>query len=217
MTSTDPCPGPAIDLSLLHGFRFTCRPGCGLCCYATPAASPSEQQTLLRLDPSVRFVGGSGAFRSRSLPARRWRLSVPRVGTVHRSFRPPVPLPGVPALDPRRGGLAGLPGLDLSRSDGGRARPVGAARTPRRTTGGSRRGARRHDGRGRERRAHPLRGCCSAVAAGSPQRRGPQKPQRARRPTALRLGSWDLPDGRRPVLHLSPRGIGRSRTAPSLL
>jgi Fe-S-cluster containining protein len=60
--------GPAIDIALLSGFDFACRPGCGLCCYATPAASPEEQHRLLQIDPDVHFVGGSGGFRM--VPAR---------------------------------------------------------------------------------------------------------------------------------------------------
>jgi Fe-S-cluster containining protein len=68
VTPTEGSGGPAIDTLLLQGFDFACRPGCGLCCYATPAASPAEQQRLLQLDPKVKFVGGSGGFRL--VPAR---------------------------------------------------------------------------------------------------------------------------------------------------
>ncbi len=125
-----PLPGPAIDLSLLHGFRFTCRPGCGLCCYATPAASPSEQQTLLRLDPSVRFVGGSGAFRlvpsrpdggacrflvserctvhsARPFPCREYPLSI-HVGEDWQASLV-LTCPGVTAAELARWGQPGLP------------------------------------------------------------------------------------------------------------
>jgi hypothetical protein len=59
---------PVVDLTLLRGFRFACRPGCGLCCYATPAVSPSEERGLLAIEPSVEFLEGAGGFRL--IPAR---------------------------------------------------------------------------------------------------------------------------------------------------
>jgi Fe-S-cluster containining protein len=41
------------DFELVAGFRFRCRPGCGLCCYTTPAVAPDERPRLIQLDPSV--------------------------------------------------------------------------------------------------------------------------------------------------------------------
>lgn len=49
---------PPLDLSLVEGFRFQCRPDCGLCCFATPAVTPPERPALLQLEPSLRFEGG---------------------------------------------------------------------------------------------------------------------------------------------------------------
>lgn len=39
----------AVDWSLLDGFRFRCRPACGLCCYAEPRVTPDESRELLRI------------------------------------------------------------------------------------------------------------------------------------------------------------------------
>lgn len=120
MSRTEPIEEVDVDLSLLNGFRFSCRPGCGLCCYATPAASPAEQRGLLQLDPSVRFVGGSGGFRlvparpeggacrflsheqctvhpARPFPCREYPLSVHR--SVHWQATVVLACPGVTTLD----------------------------------------------------------------------------------------------------------------------
>ncbi len=40
-----------VDERLLLGFRFACRPDCGLCCYASPAVAPEERGALLQLKP----------------------------------------------------------------------------------------------------------------------------------------------------------------------
>lgn len=45
-----------VDLSLLRGFRFTCRPGCGLCCFATPAVNEPERRRLIQLRPGLALV-----------------------------------------------------------------------------------------------------------------------------------------------------------------
>jgi Fe-S-cluster containining protein len=50
--------GPAldlarVDLSGLRGFRFACRPDCGLCCYTSPALRPAERERLVQLDPTL--------------------------------------------------------------------------------------------------------------------------------------------------------------------
>jgi hypothetical protein len=44
------------DSRLLSGFRFRCLPGCGLCCYTTPAVAPSERAPLVQLDPAVPLI-----------------------------------------------------------------------------------------------------------------------------------------------------------------
>jgi Fe-S-cluster containining protein len=51
----------ALDTGLTAGFRFQCRPGCGLCCFTSPVVTAREQASLLALDPNVRFGdGGDG-------------------------------------------------------------------------------------------------------------------------------------------------------------
>jgi Fe-S-cluster containining protein len=44
---------PAVDFELLRGFRFACRPDCGLCCYAEPAADVPERQRLIAIEPTL--------------------------------------------------------------------------------------------------------------------------------------------------------------------
>jgi Fe-S-cluster containining protein len=44
-----------LDLSLLNGFSFRCRPDCGLCCFTSPAVSEGERRKLIQLDPNVPF------------------------------------------------------------------------------------------------------------------------------------------------------------------
>lgn len=46
-----------LDIELLRGFRFRCRPDCGLCCYASPRADRGERDRILRSFPGARFVG----------------------------------------------------------------------------------------------------------------------------------------------------------------
>ncbi|MGA9840362.1 MAG: YkgJ family cysteine cluster protein [Thermoplasmata archaeon] len=48
---------PELDVALLAGFRFSCRPDCGLCCYAEPRVTGSEKSRLLQIAPEVEFVG----------------------------------------------------------------------------------------------------------------------------------------------------------------
>lgn len=50
-------PAPELDVDLLHGFAFECRPDCGLCCYAEPRVLAAERSRLLQIAPEVRFVG----------------------------------------------------------------------------------------------------------------------------------------------------------------
>ncbi len=44
------------DFPLLQGFRYECLPGCGMCCFTSPAVRVSEQPRLLQLDPSAPLV-----------------------------------------------------------------------------------------------------------------------------------------------------------------
>lgn len=48
-------PRGAVELDLLDGFRFTCRPDCGLCCYAEPAASRAERRALVQIAPELQW------------------------------------------------------------------------------------------------------------------------------------------------------------------
>lgn len=66
---------PALSLSLLAGWSFLCRPDCALCCFATPAVTPSEMDRLLRIEPAAPFERGEAEFSI--VPAR------PRGGACH--------------------------------------------------------------------------------------------------------------------------------------
>ena len=62
---TDPL--PALDTALLDGFAFTCRPDCGLCCFASPRITPRERD---RLRASVADVEIDGRGRDLFLASR---------------------------------------------------------------------------------------------------------------------------------------------------
>jgi Fe-S-cluster containining protein len=47
-----------LDVALLGGFRFQCRPGCGLCCFAEPAVTVEERQRLVQIEADLEFVEG---------------------------------------------------------------------------------------------------------------------------------------------------------------
>jgi Fe-S-cluster containining protein len=51
-----------LDYSLLAHFRFRCLPGCGLCCYTTPAVAPEERSRLIQLDPTVPLLETSDGW-----------------------------------------------------------------------------------------------------------------------------------------------------------
>ncbi|HKV90459.1 MAG TPA: YkgJ family cysteine cluster protein, partial [Thermoplasmata archaeon] len=51
-------PLPPLDLSLVGGFRFRCRPDCGLCCFAEPAVTAAERGRLLRIEPELEVHDG---------------------------------------------------------------------------------------------------------------------------------------------------------------
>ena len=66
MSSPSEAP-PPVDLELLRGFRFSCRPDCGLCCYATPRADGPERERIVRRFPATRFLASD---RDRFLASR---------------------------------------------------------------------------------------------------------------------------------------------------
>lgn len=51
-----------LDVSLLDGFEFTCRPGCGLCCFANPAVGPEERVGLIQIRPALEFLDGDDGY-----------------------------------------------------------------------------------------------------------------------------------------------------------
>jgi Fe-S-cluster containining protein len=51
---------PGLDADLLRGFIFACRPGCGLCCYASPAVAPTERARLIEIAPEVELEEADG-------------------------------------------------------------------------------------------------------------------------------------------------------------
>jgi Fe-S-cluster containining protein len=58
-----PLDSAEVDLGLLRGFRYACRPGCGLCCFAEPRCSPEERTRLLRIAPLAELgEGDEGGF-----------------------------------------------------------------------------------------------------------------------------------------------------------
>jgi Fe-S-cluster containining protein len=59
---------PELDTDLLRGFHFTCRPSCGLCCFAEPRVEPSDRSGLLSLAPRVELGEREGASYVRARP-----------------------------------------------------------------------------------------------------------------------------------------------------
>lgn len=51
-----------LDIELLRGFRFACRPGCGLCCFANPAVTAQERPRLLQLAPAPELLSGDEGY-----------------------------------------------------------------------------------------------------------------------------------------------------------
>ena len=52
---------PELDLSLLSGFSFSCRPDCGLCCFTSPRLEGDDEARLRSLVPDVRVRRREGA------------------------------------------------------------------------------------------------------------------------------------------------------------
>lgn len=61
-----PEPRATLDETLLSGFRFSCRPDCGLCCFTSPSVSAAERHELLHIAPDLSFFeppeGGPSEF-----------------------------------------------------------------------------------------------------------------------------------------------------------
>ncbi|HYK93746.1 MAG TPA: hypothetical protein VEY07_06860, partial [Thermoplasmata archaeon] len=51
-----------LESQLLHGFRFECLPGCGLCCFAEPAVDPEEAARLKARFPGLTLLPSRGGF-----------------------------------------------------------------------------------------------------------------------------------------------------------
>ncbi|MGA7477277.1 MAG: YkgJ family cysteine cluster protein [Thermoplasmata archaeon] len=49
-------PVPEIDVALLSGFGFSCRPDCGLCCFASPRLDRDDETRLRAAAPKARVV-----------------------------------------------------------------------------------------------------------------------------------------------------------------
>lgn len=153
---------PELDLELLAGLPFACRPDCGLCCFASPRVSVAESEALRRIVPDVdlqvrgrdRFVaarpnGGACPF----LTERRCRVHAARPAPcrefpveVHVGERlqaslvlscPGIDLGGLTSFLPR-GRSTEVVGLEaevasvLARVDGGTMRRVEEAARRRR-------------------------------------------------------------------------------------
>jgi len=49
-----------LDLSLLDGFSFACRPDCGLCCFSSPRLEGTDEERLRLMVPSLRVIAREG-------------------------------------------------------------------------------------------------------------------------------------------------------------
>jgi hypothetical protein len=57
-----------LDTTLLRGFEYACRPGCGLCCFAEPRVDPTERSALLHIAPEAPLLEARGASYIRGRP-----------------------------------------------------------------------------------------------------------------------------------------------------
>lgn len=57
-----------LDSDLLRGFRYACRPACGLCCFAEPRVDPTERVELLRMAPDTELLETGGGTYLRAWP-----------------------------------------------------------------------------------------------------------------------------------------------------
>jgi Fe-S-cluster containining protein len=115
-------PPPEIDTASLAGFSYSCRPGCGLCCYAEPLVVAEDKVALLRIVPATEFVarGRFEFLRShpqggacRLLESRRCRAHPARPAPC-REF----PLAGHVGVRLQATVVLTCPGVDLSSLDG---------------------------------------------------------------------------------------------------
>jgi Fe-S-cluster containining protein len=51
---------PELDVRLLAGFGFGCRPGCGLCCFTSPRLEGDDERRLRKGNPNARIVADHG-------------------------------------------------------------------------------------------------------------------------------------------------------------
>ncbi|HEV2231654.1 MAG TPA: YkgJ family cysteine cluster protein, partial [Thermoplasmata archaeon] len=51
-----------LDVALLNGFTFDCRPDCGLCCFAGPAVTAAEAPRLIQLADASAILEGPGGL-----------------------------------------------------------------------------------------------------------------------------------------------------------
>ncbi|HLN50529.1 MAG TPA: YkgJ family cysteine cluster protein [Thermoplasmata archaeon] len=64
----DGVPALNLDVTLLAGFEFACRPGCGLCCFTSPRVDGAEERQLGKLSPAAHFVSHGGERRIEARP-----------------------------------------------------------------------------------------------------------------------------------------------------
>ncbi len=108
-----------LDLALVQGFRFACRPDCGLCCYASPGVRADEEPGLRTAAPVALISEGPGDWRLRQqgpggacalLAANRCRAHTVRPFPC-RTF----PLHVYLGARPQVSVVLSCPGLDLER------------------------------------------------------------------------------------------------------
>lgn len=59
---------PSVDVALLSGFGFSCLPGCGLCCFASPRLDGNDEALLRASAPQALVVIGDGERRIAARP-----------------------------------------------------------------------------------------------------------------------------------------------------
>ncbi len=59
---------PQLDIALLAGFRFSCLPGCGLCCFTSPRLEGDDERHLRDVAPDSRVVFEDGVRRLSARP-----------------------------------------------------------------------------------------------------------------------------------------------------
>ena len=112
----------ALDTSLLRGLRYSCLPGCGLCCFAEPLVAPTEKEGLLRLIPEAEFFARGGFEFVRSRPnGGACQLLAEHRCTAHSARPEPCreyPLTGYVGTRIQVVAALTCPGIDLTFLDG---------------------------------------------------------------------------------------------------